>query len=119
MGTTQRIQEIISDNNNKKLHFAYCPERVLPGNIMKEIIENDRIVGGLDSKSTDKAEELYKTFVTGNIFKTDSKTAELSKLIENSYRDVNIAFANEISIYSDKKNVDTYEVIKLANKHPK
>ena len=73
VGTTQRIQEIISENNNKKLHFAYCPERVLPGNIMKEIIENDRIVGGLDSKSTDKAEELYKTFVTGNIFKTDSK----------------------------------------------
>ncbi len=119
VGTTQRIQEIILENTNKKLHFAYCPERVLPGNIMQEIVENDRIVGGLDSKSTEKAVELYKTFVSGNIFKTDSKTAELSKLIENSYRDVNIAFANEISIYSEKKGIDTYEVIKLANKHPR
>jgi len=120
VGTTNKVKEIIASvNKDKKLFFAYCPERVLPGNIMKEIVENDRIVGGIDKESTKIVSSLYRSFVKGNIHETQSDSAELSKLIENSYRDVNIAFANEISMYCDKKDIDHDEVIELANKHPR
>ena len=86
---------------------------------MRELIQNDRIVGGLTGDATEKAEEFYKTFVTGNIVKTDARTAELCKLTENSFRDVNIAFANELSMICDKESIDVWELIELANRHPR
>lgn len=102
-----------------KIHVAYCPERVLPGQILKELVENDRVVGGITQACTDKAIELYQSFVHGQCFPTDSKTAELCKLTENSFRDVNIAFANELSIICDQQGIDVWQLIKLANRHPR
>lgn len=106
---------------NKKIDIfiSYCPERVLPGKILKELKENDRIIGGLCEDSANLAEIFYKKFVTGNIHKTDTETAELSKLIENSYRDVNIAFANELDSISEDLGISSRDVINLANKHPR
>jgi UDP-N-acetyl-D-mannosaminuronic acid dehydrogenase len=98
---------------------AYCPERVLPGDIMREIVENDRIVGGITPESTERAAELYETFATGQIHKTDDLTAELAKLSENTFRDINIAFANELAAVSEKLGADAWEVIRLANRHPR
>ena len=121
VGTTEEVrlnfQRLGIDTN--KIHIAHCPERVIPGNIMRELIQNDRIVGGLTCDATEKAEEFYKTFVTGNIVKTDARTAELCKLTENSFRDINIAFANELSMICDKENIDVWELIELANRHPR
>ena len=121
VGTTEEVrmalQRLGVDTN--KIHIAHCPERVIPGNIMRELIQNDRIIGGLTGDATDRAEEFYKTFVTGNIVKTDARTAELCKLTENSFRDVNIAFANELSIICDKENINVWELIELANRHPR
>ena len=121
VGTTEEVrmalQRLGVDTN--KIHIAHCPERVIPGKIMKELIQNDRIIGGLTGDATDRAEEFYKTFVTGNIVKTDARTAELCKLTENSFRDVNIAFANELSIICDKENINVWELIELANRHPR
>lgn len=121
VGTTEEVrmalQRLGVDTN--KIHIAHCPERVIPGSIMKELIQNDRIIGGLTDDATDRAEEFYKTFVTGNIVKTDARTAELCKLTENSFRDVNIAFANELSIICDKENINVWELIELANRHPR
>ncbi|TLN18802.1 nucleotide sugar dehydrogenase, partial [bacterium] len=98
VGTTERVHEIIRAKRPdlKRVYVAHCPERVLPGRIMTELVENDRIVGGIDEASAQKAKALYKSFCKGEIITTDSRTAEMSKLVENSYRDVNIAFANEL-----------------------
>ena len=101
------------------LNIAYCPERVLPGNVMNELISNDRVVGGLNAKSTRIVADFYRQFVEGNIFETDAKTAELCKLTENSFRDVNLAFANELSLICDKEKIDVWNLIKLANQHPR
>jgi len=98
---------------------AYCPERVLPGRILAELIENDRVVGGIDEESTRVAVAFYETFVRGQIFPTDSRTAEMVKLTENSFRDVNIAFANELSLICGKEGIDVWELIALANRHPR
>lgn len=103
----------------KDIYIAHCPERVLPGQIMREVVENDRIIGGITPESAEIAKELYSTFVKGQIFTTDSTTAEMVKLVENSFRDVNIAFANELSIICSKLNLDVWELIRLANLHPR
>lgn len=99
--------------------IAHCPERVLPGHVIRELVENDRVVGGLSARSTEAAIALYASFVTGTCLKTDARTAELCKLVENSFRDVNIAFANELSMVCDRLNIDVWELISLANRHPR
>ena len=121
VGTTEKIQQTLIDFgiNLKDVHIAYCPERVLPGKIMMEIVENDRIVGGLASISTKEIADFYRMFVNGDIFETDAKTAEMCKLAENSFRDLNVAFANELSIICDKQGINVWNLIKLANKHPR
>ena len=103
----------------RDFHLAYCPERVLPGNIMRELVNNDRVIGGLDRKSAEAAQAFYRRFVSGKIYLTDLRTAELVKLAENAYRDVNIAFANEISLMADRLGLSVWDVIGLANKHPR
>lgn len=102
-----------------KIHIAYCPERVLPGNVIYELVHNDRVIGGVDEASTDKAIEFYSQFVQGTLHRTNSKTAEMCKLTENSSRDVQIAFANELSLICDKAGINVWELIRLANKHPR
>ena len=121
VGTTQRIRDIISAQRSdlQKVYVAHCPERVLPGQILRELVDNDRIVGGIDQVSARKASDLYRTFCNGQIVLTDSCTAELAKLVENSYRDVNIAFANELSLVCDKLGINVWELIELANRHPR
>lgn len=101
------------------IRVAHCPERVLPGHILREIIGNDRVIGGMTQACSDAAAELYGLFVQGECIVTDCRTAEMSKLVENSFRDVNIAFANELSIICDKLNIDVWELISVANKHPR
>lgn len=101
------------------IKIAHCPERVLPGQVIRELIENDRIIGGMTKKCTEHAVDLYKIVVKGECIKTDARTAEMAKLTENSFRDVNIAFANELSILCDKLNINVWELIKLANRHPR
>lgn len=101
------------------VHFAHCPERVLPGRVMIELVTNDRIVGGLTKEAAERAKELYGTFCQGEIMLTDAVTAEMAKLVENSYRDVNIAFANELSLISGELGIDVWELIELANHHPR
>lgn len=113
-----RQSESIDDTDGQVL-IAHCPERVLPGNIINEIVTNDRIVGGIDSHSTQKTKEFYQQFVQGNVIATDARTAEMAKLTENSFRDVNIAFANELSIICDRLGINVWELIKLANRHPR
>ncbi len=98
---------------------AYCPERVLPGRILTELVENDRVVGGIDPASTERAVEFYQSFVRGEVIGTDSRTAEMVKLTENSFRDVNIAFANELSLLAAREGVSVWELIRLANRHPR
>lgn len=121
VGTTKKIKQTFDDFgiNTDEIHIAYCPERVLPGKIMIELIENDRIIGGLTPQSGAKIKEFYSIFVNGNILETDSDTAELCKLAENSFRDVNIAFANELSLICEKKGINVWNLINLANKHPR
>ena len=121
VGTTEKVKQTLKNcgANLEDVHIAYCPERVLPGKIMTEIVENDRIVGGLTSISTKKAMEFYRLFVSGDIIATDAKTAEMCKLAENSFRDLNIAFANELSMICDKQGINVWNLIKLANKHPR
>lgn len=121
VGTTEKISEVLQDKgvDISKAYIAHCPERVLPGQIMKEIVQNDRIVGGITQISTKKVAQFYKEFVDGEVLQTDSKTAEMSKLTENSFRDVNIAFANELSILCDKFDINVWELIALANRHPR
>jgi len=121
VGTTDKVAEVLAEKgvDISKVHIAHCPERVLPGQIMRELVENDRIVGGINEEATDVTVNFYKTFVSGKVLKTDAKTAEMAKLTENSYRDVNIAFANELSILSDKFGINVWELIDLANRHPR
>ena len=121
VGTTQEVEKVFKYNgvDTNSIFISYCPERVLPGNILKELIMNDRIVGGLSNKSTIATSSFYRTFVKGGVVETDANTAEMCKLTENSFRDLNIAFANELSIICDKENLDVWELIKLANLHPR
>jgi UDP-N-acetyl-D-mannosaminuronic acid dehydrogenase len=102
-----------------KLHIAYCPERVMPGKVIYELENNDRVIGGMDEQSAEKAAGFYGIFVSANLHKTTARTAEMCKLTENSFRDVNIAFANELSIIAEKAGIDVWELIQLANKHPR
>lgn len=99
--------------------IAHCPERVLPGKVLQELISNDRIIGGMTQRCSQAASDLYKTFVQGGCIETNARTAEMCKLTENSFRDVNIAFANELSIICDKLNINVWELIALANRHPR
>lgn len=101
------------------VHFAHCPERVLPGRIMVEIVQNDRIIGGVTPEAAERARALYATFCRGELLITDARTSEMAKLAENSYRDVNIAFANELSMICDRIDIDVWELIRLANHHPR
>ncbi|MEE9409157.1 MAG: UDP-N-acetyl-D-mannosamine dehydrogenase [Polaribacter sp.] len=122
VGTTEKMMQLIFDERPElkgKLNIAYCPERVLPGNVMHELVHNDRVIGGVDEKSTQKALKFYKQFVKGELHATNSRTAEMCKLIENSSRDVQIAFANELSLICDKADINVWELISLANKHPR
>lgn len=123
VGTTDEIiktkVESLGFESGKDVYIAYCPERVLPGNIMKEIYDNNRIIGGVDNNSALKVKEIYESFINGHIYIADSKTAEIVKLIENTYRDVNIAFANEVLKICENLNINAYEVIKYCNKHPR
>ena len=122
IGTTEIMRDLIFSKRPElkgKLNIAYCPERVLPGNVMHELVYNDRVIGGIDMKSTKKAVEFYSKFVKGELHSTNAKTAEMCKLVENSSRDVQIAFANELSIICDKAGIDVWELIELANKHPR
>ena len=108
-----------SDKFSTDISIAHCPERVLPGNVVRELRENDRIIGGITTHCAERASNLYKLFVDAECLITDCRTAELSKLVENSFRDVNIAFANEISLICDKLDINVWELIKLANHHPR
>jgi UDP-N-acetyl-D-mannosaminuronic acid dehydrogenase len=122
VGTTEFIYNTIVELRPElagKIHCAHCPERVLPGHILRELVDNDRIVGGMTKAANEQAKELYKSFCNGAILLTDSKTAELSKLVENSFRDVNIAFANELSVICDHLGINVWETIALANRHPR
>ncbi len=103
----------------EELYVGYCPERVLPGQILFELVNNNRVIGGINRKSAEKIKDLYRTFVKGEIYLTDTITAEMCKILENTYRDVNIAFANELSKICENIGVDVWEVIKLCNKHPR
>ena len=122
VGTTENMAAIIFSERPElkgKIYIAYCPERVLPGNVIYELIHNDRVIGGLTPESTDKAIEFYSRFVKGTLHRTNTRTAEMCKLTENSSRDVQIAFANELSIICDKAGINVWELISLANKHPR
>ncbi|MHA7142673.1 UDP-N-acetyl-D-mannosamine dehydrogenase [Arthrobacter sp. Sr33] len=128
-GTTQHLADYLLDlrpdlsldgsDGKPILHVAHCPERVLPGRVMIELVTNDRIVGGITEEATELARQLYNVFCQGDIHLTDAATAEMAKLVENAYRDVNIAFANELSVISDKIGIDVWELIELANHHPR
>jgi UDP-N-acetyl-D-mannosaminuronic acid dehydrogenase len=121
-GTTEMIADIVEKETGltrADVHFAHAPERVLPGKILREVVENDRIVGGIDDASTQVCAEFYATFVSGEIHQTNARSAETAKLVENAYRDVNIAFANELSLLSDTLELDVWRVIELANCHPR
>ncbi len=123
VGTTERVAGLLRslrpDLAEAEVFVAHCPERVLPGHILRELVENDRVVGGVDPSSTARAVTFYRTFVNGEVIATDARTAELCKLVENSYRDVNIAFANELSILCGELGIDVWELIRLANRHPR
>ncbi|MBQ4366650.1 MAG: nucleotide sugar dehydrogenase, partial [Muribaculaceae bacterium] len=122
VGTTEAMAAIIYGERPElkgKIHIAYCPERVLPGNVIYELVHNDRVIGGVDEASTSAAIAFYSQFVQGQLHRTNSRTAELCKLTENSSRDVQIAFANELSMICDKAGINVWELINLANKHPR
>lgn len=120
--TTEIISDIIFSNIphlKDKIYIAYCPERVLPGNVLIELVNNDRVIGGINESSTSKAAEFYSLFVKGQLHKTNSRTAEMCKLVENASRDNQIAFANELSMLCDEVDINVWELINLANKHPR
>lgn len=122
IGTTELMTSFIYERRpdlKGNLYAAYCPERVLPGNVMYELVHNDRVIGGMDEASTEKAVAFYQKHVKGALHKTNARTAEMCKLVENSSRDVQIAFANELSLICDKAGIDVWELIRLANKHPR
>jgi UDP-N-acetyl-D-mannosaminuronic acid dehydrogenase len=108
-----------TDGDNSDIRVAHCPERVLPGHVVRELVDNDRVIGGLTAKCSQQAVTLYKTFVQGECVITNARTAEMAKLTENSCRDVQIAFANELSVICDKLDIDVWELIRLANRHPR
>ena len=122
IGTTEKMQKLIFASRPElkgAIHIAYCPERVLPGNVMHELVENDRVIGGVDEASTQKAISFYSKYVKGELHATNARTAEMCKLVENSSRDSQIAFANELSFICDKADINVWELINLANKHPR
>lgn len=122
VGTTGRMAELIFTLRPElkgNIYIAYCPERVLPGNIIYELVHNDRVIGGINPESTRKAIDFYARFVKGTLHRTNARTAEMCKLTENSSRDVQIAFANELSLICDKAGINVWELIALANKHPR
>lgn len=130
VGTTEQVEKWLKQmrpdllfpfeaGNSADIKIAYCPERVLPGKVLQELVTNDRVIGGLSESCSQLASELYSYFVQGQCIITTARTAEMTKLTENSFRDVNIAFANELSIICDKLNIDTWELIELANRHPR
>lgn len=122
VGTTEKMMQLIYTERpelKNMIYIAYCPERVLPGNVLYELEHNDRVIGGVNEISTEKAIQFYSQFVKGNLHKTNSRTAEMCKLTENSSRDVQIAFANELSLICDKAGINVWELIELANKHPR
>lgn len=130
VGTTERMTEVLigmrpdltfplGAPERSDILMAYCPERILPGHTLRELVENSRTVGGLDRRSAERAETLYRVFCKGEIVRTDARTAELVKLVENAYRDVNIAFANELSMLCADFNINVHEVIESANRHPR
>jgi UDP-N-acetyl-D-mannosaminuronic acid dehydrogenase len=130
VGTTEQMVQWLSaarpdlrfpvpGREDSDVHVAYCPERVLPGHVVRELVENDRIIGGLTEASARRAADVYRMFVTGELLFSNARTAEMSKLTENAYRDVNIAFANELSLICDKLGIDVWELIQLANHHPR
>ena len=122
VGTTDKMKDLIFAERPElqgKIYIAYCPERVLPGNVIYELVHNDRVIGGMNPESTDKAIAFYSQFVQGTLHRTNCKTAEMCKLTENSSRDVQIAFANELSLICDKAGINVWELINLANKHPR
>lgn len=130
VGTTEKLAEWLAEARPDltfpqhtaeaaDIQIAYCPERVLPGHVVHELVSNDRVIGGMNRTATYMAATLYKTFVQGELVATDARTAEMCKLTENSFRDVNIAFANELSVICDKLDINVWELIKLANRHPR
>lgn len=122
VGTTEKMANLINRERpdlKEKIYVAYCPERVLPGNVIKELVQNDRVIGGICQSSTEKAKEFYRLFVEGELHATNARIAEMCKLTENSSRDVQIAFANELSLICDKAGINVWELIELANKHPR
>lgn len=122
IGTTEKMASLIYSKRPElkdKINIAYCPERVLPGNVIYELVENDRVIGGVDEKSTQAAINFYRNFVKGELHSTNARTAEMCKLTENSSRDAQIAFANELSFICDKADINVWELIELANKHPR
>lgn len=122
VGTTELITELIVQNRPElkdKIYIAYCPERVLPGNVIYELVNNDRVIGGINEESTTHAIDFYSHFVRGKLHGTNARTAELCKLTENSSRDVQIAFANELSLICEQADINVWDLIELANKHPR
>ncbi len=130
VGTTEKLSEWLQQarpdlsfphdkGDAADINVAHCPERVLPGYVMQELISNDRVIGGLSDKCSEKAASLYQTFVRGECIITNARTAEMAKLTENSFRDVNIAFANELSVICEKLKINVWELVKLANRHPR
>ncbi len=130
VGTTEKLEAWLRNarpdlrfpcdaGDDADIHLAYCPERVLPGKVMHELVQNDRVIGGLSERASFLAAELYKTFLKGDCLLTNARTAEMAKLTENSFRDVNIAFANELSLICDKLDINVWELIRLANHHPR
>ena len=122
IGTTEKMTALIYAERPElkdRIYIAYCPERVLPGNVIHELVHNDRVIGGMNEESTEKAIGFYSRFVQGTLHRTNARTAEMCKLTENSSRDVQIAFANELSLICDKAGINVWELIKLANRHPR
>ena len=122
IGTTEKMEKLIYTTRPElkdEIYIAYCPERVLPGNVMYELVENDRVIGGVNQASTQKAISFYRRYVKGELHATNSRTSEMCKLVENSSRDSQIAFANELSLICDKADINVWELINLANKHPR
>ena len=122
VGTTEKMADLIFSERPElkdKLAIAYCPERVLPGNVIYELVHNDRVIGGINEASTERAVAFYSRFVQGALHRTNARTAEMCKLTENSSRDVQLAFANELSLICDKAGINVWELIELANKHPR
>ncbi|MBE8722042.1 UDP-N-acetyl-D-mannosamine dehydrogenase [Sphingobacterium pedocola] len=122
VGTTEKMMDYIFAERPElqgKIYLAYCPERVLPGNVMYELVHNDRVIGGVNEDSTQKALSFYRRFVKGELHPTNARTAEMCKLTENASRDSQIAFANELSLICDKANINVWDLIRLANKHPR